>query len=242
MPSTGTAVLTPKYAIAVWDQAVQKDIVSAHITKTGTWQLQMVNALLPFMDKDTTFVDIGANIGAYSLEMASRGFKVVAYEPFPRNRAMFSASQCLEPELFANVTLIPNGLSDKQETCTLWSPYNNYGDIHVNCDGRTSWQGYTHNGQIEMARLDDVATQALINTKKVLKIDVEGFEARVVAGARKFLTTGSPPRAIFAEVQFLEASGVYERFKRMLAASGYTCVTPMGDDALFYSPISGTCK
>ena len=51
------------------------------------------------------FLDVGANLGYYSVLFASRGWRVVAVEPMARNRAALRASLCLNPHLTASVSL-----------------------------------------------------------------------------------------------------------------------------------------
>merc|ERR1719436_1287957 len=57
-----------------------------------------------------TFLDIGANLGYYSLLFAHKGYKVIAVEPMTRNRRAIEASLCLNPDLRGRVTVIPAAL------------------------------------------------------------------------------------------------------------------------------------
>lgn len=186
------------------------DIVSDAIRKTGSWETHPWKALQPFMSKDTTFVDIGANIGWYTVNLA-RHHNVVAFEPFKANLDTLAASLCANPSLKQRVKVMPHGLSHTERRCDLYQvPSVNFGDTVSACDGdgsasdarREALQknGYQKLGEMRAYPLDKVADQALLQSEKVVKMDVEGHEYEVILGAEKFFTSGNRPRAVYAEV------------------------------------------
>ena len=61
--------------------------LSRKIREDGTWEPHMVKLFLDILKKDPElgFIDIGANIGVYSLSAAAAGHSVVAVEPFEEN-------------------------------------------------------------------------------------------------------------------------------------------------------------
>jgi FkbM family methyltransferase len=65
-------------------------------------------------EHEIVVLDIGANIGWYTLALASRGFKVVAFEPWELNMNAFKASLCLNPSLKPFVTLLNYALGEKE--------------------------------------------------------------------------------------------------------------------------------
>merc|ERR1712217_871426 len=66
------------------------DIVSKHIAAFGMWEISTCEAMAirahTVLSTNVTFLDIGANVGYYSLLFASKGHNVVAIEPMSRNR------------------------------------------------------------------------------------------------------------------------------------------------------------
>jgi FkbM family methyltransferase len=123
----------------------------------------------------SVFVDVGANIGTYTCAVGISGVPaIVAFEPWPQ----------LFRELQHNVGL--NGLAaelhpvaagDREGIVRLTSPQGrNRGLAHVSDDGELS---------IPMTTLDKMLPQR--NGVIAIKLDVEGFEARVLDGAREFL-------------------------------------------------------
>ena len=63
----------------------------------------------------TTFLDIGANLGFYSLLFAARGDNVVAIEPMATNRAAFAATLCHNPDIAHRVMLVPSAVGSTTE-------------------------------------------------------------------------------------------------------------------------------
>ena len=52
------------------------------------------------------FLDIGANIGIYTLSIAAHGFQVVAFEPMVTNQQVLQLSLCANPGVTQCVTLV----------------------------------------------------------------------------------------------------------------------------------------
>jgi FkbM family methyltransferase len=148
--------------------------------------------------KSKLFLDIGSNIGIYAVYVGVKfpQVKTIAFEPVPviceKNRAFHRANK-LSDQVTLNLALsdqdtvqklyLPladNGL-DEQETATLNSK---------------SWQAHEKNVQtteIQCLTLDTFAAQNSLPPGPCgMKIDVEGFEAAVFRGGKKFLTERRP--------------------------------------------------
>jgi FkbM family methyltransferase len=142
-----------------------------------------------YLRPDDLFIDVGANVGAYSILAASCGARVVAYEP------VVSAFRALD----LNVKL--NGFEDRvmRRNCGV-------SDAHGTLSFTTTFDSINHvvaGGElgepIDVVKLDD---EPLLAEHCIMKIDVEGFEARVIDGAERLL------RRVAAVVLELNGSGV----------------------------------
>ncbi|MFO7557201.1 MAG: FkbM family methyltransferase [Desulfobacterales bacterium] len=128
-----------------------------------------------FMDKnlkgDDVFVDIGSHIGFYSL-MASRKCKtVVAIEANPETFQRLRKNIQLN---HAAISAIHSGVSDKKELLRL-SP-----NTGTNA-GEMSFMGNCENGiEVQCVPLIDILEQQHIKAIKMLKIDVEGYEYKIL--------------------------------------------------------------
>lgn len=133
---------------------------------------------------DPVFLDIGANLGCFSLAIAGLGYDVIAFEGMPRNLMALYSSLCATPSLLDSYTLFPFAVGDKEEDCTMFSDAINTADGHMVCSTETRedmlGHGYTERGHVHAVLLGDYLAGVRVD---VMKMDVEGFEPKVVAGA-----------------------------------------------------------
>jgi len=179
------------------------DIVSNEVCNTGTWELH---------DKDIAdlgspghALDIGANVGFYSMALANAGWNVTAFEPMAKNSALIDATLCANPSLKSRITLNKFGLGPKDENCIIISDDDNVGDGVSKCGAdaanfeKEGQVGYHKRSSIDIRRLDDVLVKQSVHNVDFVKMDVEGFECKVMAGGQSLLTKFRP-RIIQSEV------------------------------------------
>jgi FkbM family methyltransferase len=142
-----------------------------------------------------TFVDIGANIGYYSLLAArllgSTG-RIIAFEPDPYNYHLLDANIKLNRRQ-AQVAMRNIALGSAPGQLTLWKSNSNYGDHRLGewAEGRS---GIT----VAVDTFDAQFRSIGGGTIDLLKIDVQGFEAKVFSGMQGVFAA-SPPRVILME-------------------------------------------
>ena len=132
-----------------------------------------------------TVIDVGANIGQYSL-MASSAVgttgRVIALEPVPATFAM------LERNVAAN------GL--KNVTCARLALWSEPKTVHLanDRDGDPCTFGVAATGAVtaEAVRLDDFAREAGIDRVDLIKVDIEGGEPWMLRGASGLLAAHRP--------------------------------------------------
>lgn len=154
--------------------------VSPTIKRTGCWECPTVQDMLKLLrDHDnSSLLDIGANIGYYSLAAAASGAAahVDAFEASPRNILMMQQS-VIRSELGGVVTLHAIALGAAPGMLRLGVSQRNQGGLH-----HTEAAGGT---QVARMALDSVLAPT---TRPVfIKLDVEGAECAVVRGMRNFL-------------------------------------------------------
>jgi len=133
-----------------------------------------------------TFVDVGANVGFYSLPMASlgeiAGFSVIALEPNASTAARLRKN--LEPYGCAQVLEVAAG----RDAGTLEMGYlatNSSATFSVS--GKTSLGEVRNASQVKAIRLDDMSWAK----PWVVKIDVEGYETHVLDGLEAKIADGT---------------------------------------------------
>src|SRR5436853_3815510 len=129
-------------------------------------------------DGTFTFVDIGANVGLYSLYLATCGeVRTLAIEPQPgildRLRFHLAANPTVK------VDVLPIALSDRAGEATLVINDIDSGGTHIDKDAGRRDAG--ERIMVASKPLLDVLRKAGITTVDALKIDVEGAEDIVLA-------------------------------------------------------------
>lgn len=173
------------------NEAVDREVLFA----PQLYDRAQVDFMLARLRPGDTFLDVGANIGIYTL-LASRGVgptgRVIAIEADPYN------VRKLEENLAANdarnVTLLPMGVSDKDETLKLrqGAPGNRGGSTFaLDRAGATV--------DVPCHPLLDLLQRERVERVAAMKMDIEGFEFRVM---RRFFDEA--PRALWPRFAIME--------------------------------------
>ena len=128
-------------------------------------------------------VDVGANLGYFSLLAASMGFNVISFEPMNRNVAKFMSSVVRNGfenriTLYQNAVTYTSGDSVKM----IETHATNQGNGQMNKLDALS-NGIYGQGYVNTIRIDDVIDTNVL----LMKIDVEGFESGVLNGAKRLM-------------------------------------------------------
>ncbi len=125
------------------------------------------------------FIDVGANIGSYTLLAVAAGARTLSYEPAPLAFA----------RLRDNVNLNDAGARVRLRHAAVGSAA---GEVLITCDQDTmnhvipaGSAESTSPLKVASVRLDDEL--AAESGTSILKVDVEGYEAQVLAGAQQLL-------------------------------------------------------
>lgn len=130
-----------------------------------------------------TVLDIGANVGFYTLlaaELVGNSGRVVSFEPLPRNQHYLREHVRLNG--LTNVTLIEAAVADREGRAS-------FASADAPEMGRLSDEGQL---EVEVVSLDGAIAAGRVPVPDLMKIDVEGAEARVLEGARNLLATRRP--------------------------------------------------
>ena len=171
--------------------------ISGSLHQSGTWEAPIVRAMESLLAKkpNALFVDVGANIGYFSLYATLMGMRVVSFEPMLYNIVQ------IQRTLGRN-----NGLSK-------WRIYNNAvsdvtGDVVRlrTTDGVHNAGNHKigpHGDEAYSVRLDDVIHEDV----DLMKVDVEGYEAFVLAGGINLFCQYTVRALILEMTQDIQMSG-----------------------------------
>ena len=132
------------------------------------------------------FLDIGANVGKYSImlgnQLEKKG-KVYAFEPEPSN--LKSLNRNLNLNKLKNVHIIPLACFDKKGKINFYLNNKNTG-------GHSLIKKSDKKISINANTLDSIVKVENIKNIKLIKIDVEGAELNVLKGAKEVLKKYKP--------------------------------------------------
>jgi FkbM family methyltransferase len=177
-PGTGQAVtVTPAWGLPL--EARSDESIGYSLITTGVFDLPVTEALLRLTDPGELAVDVGANIGCMTGALASVAGEVWAFEPNP---TVLPVLERAVARWGRRVKVHPVALSDKTGSTSFVVPLNpqNGGLARVGTDA--------HN-QDTIVQVDTAPLDALVGDRQigVLKIDTEGHEPAVLAGAARLI-------------------------------------------------------
>lgn len=175
---------------------------------------------LDAMTPGSTLVDIGANVGMYSVYSAvMRNIQVYAFEPESQNYALLNANIAVN-ELSGQVVAFPLALSDEMKLDKLYlSDFSAGGSCHsfaeqVGFDLKPRAAAFAQ-GAFSVT-LDQLVESGAVPVPDYIKLDVDGIEHKVLEGARKTLTNPKV-REILVELNthLAEHNAVIERLRAL---------------------------
>ncbi|MFB2898160.1 FkbM family methyltransferase [Aerosakkonemataceae cyanobacterium BLCC-F50] len=157
----------------------------------GYFDPEVIWFIKKYLPKSATILDIGANIGTFSIGVAThlnKNGRVYAFEPGDKVFQRFRANLEINPQLHEIILLSNYGIGEKQST---------YFRREVLPDGNGSLideEGKPYNsGEIvNIISLDEWVNLMNIKSIDFIKIDVEGFEYLVFTGAREVINYYQP--------------------------------------------------
>jgi FkbM family methyltransferase len=142
------------------------------------------------------FVDVGANAGTYALPLARHvgpNGKVIAIEPHPVMVARLAFNQAASAS--GNVVLVPAAAGDTEGDLMIETDRENYGASHVHPGASAGNDAI----RVPAMRLLRILQDRDVGQIDSLKIDVEGYEDRVLIGFFRDAPQALWPRAIAIE-------------------------------------------
>jgi len=155
---------------------------SRSIFVTGRYEPNEFCLLTRILKSGMTFIDIGANMGLYTLFAASRVGKsgcVLAIEPSAREMQVLGDN--VEQNALGNVRLHQAALSDRaSEVELLVAGVQNSGHNTLGAFGYNTV--LDHREKVRAMRLDDLVQSEKLGRVDVIKMDIEGAELATLRG------------------------------------------------------------
>ncbi len=167
-------------------------VVGEQILSGGIYEPHVTRAFLDALRENQTIVDVGANIGYFSVLAARKigaSGSVIAIEALARNVRLLLANTKIND--LDNVTIVPHGASDREGFVTLMSMGSIASSREAILDDLTTVNAF------DLAYATTIDTLLPTKPVHVIKVDIDGFDYRAMLGAKACLTRSHPE--IFAE-------------------------------------------
>ena len=173
-------ITNPPTTVCLYD--VYRDMYISHdLQETGLWEPLVTRDFLDCLARDPLagVIDLGANIGFYSMIAASAGRGVIAIEPYSNSVRRLQKAATLE-NVTANLVIVQNAVSDVRIAATVRRAGDNQGDTRIRhgaqpCVGACS-------PVVRTILLDDLLEVCRFS-RAIMKVDIQDYEHRAFAHA-----------------------------------------------------------
>ncbi|RMF19253.1 MAG: FkbM family methyltransferase [Candidatus Dadabacteria bacterium] len=194
------------------------DAIGQAILRFGVYDLLLSETLWRLADADDLAVDVGANIGYTAILLAHRSRAVVAFEALPEIAADLRRNVALQSAgVAARITVREQAVADREGPVMLERPAGFAGNRGT---------GRMVDAVSSPAAVEEVAAVTLDvcfpeQSVGILKIDVEGAEPLVLAGAAELLAARRVRDVVF------EAEANVSQVEWTLREAGYAILEPI---------------
>ncbi|MDH3239727.1 MAG: FkbM family methyltransferase [Alphaproteobacteria bacterium] len=185
-----------------------------------------------FIRSDSVVFDVGAHAGQFTKLFAKMAADGQVYSFEPGSYALSILRRATRFNRLRNVTVLPFGLGDDAETLQLSVPVKPSGSIGFGlshlllpdrgapAERRAGWE-YLHE-TVEIRTLDQFVRDQRVNRLDFMKVDIEGWEQRMLAGAKDTIARFGPAMMIeVIEENLARAGGSAQGLFDDLRAAGY---------------------
>jgi len=163
------------------------EILGKHIYYFGVWEPCLTSWLLERLNSGDVFIDVGANIGYFSLlasHIVGPSGKVVAVEAVPDIAGVLSDN--LKRNGATNVRLVNIAAWNKDDILTFFTDNHLSGKSTCLESHADKWK-LTRKNEIKAQPISDILTTSEIQSARIVKIDVEGAEIEVISGMQAIM-------------------------------------------------------
>jgi FkbM family methyltransferase len=169
------------------------EVIQRQVISCGAYEPSIICVFHAIVRPGDTFFDVGGNIGHHSLVALGCGAHVHTFEPLPRLAERIRENAAFN-KLDAAITINVAAVGATAGVATL-------NEIDRSDDGSHSLiAGVAGKSlqriEVPVLSLDDYVACGKAHSPHLIKIDVEGYEARVLDGAKEILTGETPPFVI----------------------------------------------
>jgi FkbM family methyltransferase len=186
----------PERVVAAWDGTLfhvrEDDMIEREIARYGAFELEVQEALFPWLRPGDNVIDAGANIGCHACPMAIRVAphgRVLAIEPVGRLADRLEANCRLNS--IDNIVVSRLAVSSEAGWRPLVVPHavaNNQGNASFHREPSSS----SDIVEVETTTIDVLVAEVGLSDLRLIKTDLEGEDFAALVGARETLKRWRP--------------------------------------------------
>jgi FkbM family methyltransferase len=176
----GKRLVRTRYGYSI--EADLSDWLGQYVYLTGMYEPPTADLFKYLINTGDTVLDVGANIGFFSLLSATltgTSGQVIAFEPIPSVRAALISN--IKLNNFKQVEVVDKAVSDKSASLTIYEGP----EEHKGISSLRPIESASNKLTIEAVALDDIASH--IEKVNFIKIDVEGAEMKALLGMEELV-------------------------------------------------------
>ncbi len=181
----------------------QQDRTITPTLLTGQYEQAELDLLESLLKPGMTIVDVGANNGVYTCiasQLVGRDGRVVSVEPISENLKALRESVALNQPTTENVTIVPVAAGATTGTVRIYLDDQNSGTHSAGGMGE-HWE------DVAVRSVDEMVTELDLRSVDLIKIDVEGYEQQVLAGATMTVERFAPVILCEFDAEMIKACG-----------------------------------
>lgn len=180
----------------------RNNLIGRALYQTGVWEPPVTAAIEELARPGMIALDVGADIGYYSLQMSrlvGPAGRVIAFEPIPDARRRLEHNIALND--CKNIEVSEYALGNQEGTVYLEDPFKK-SRLNLNKSSGTA-------GDIKVSikRMDDLVEQMKLSSVDIIKMDIEGAEHEALLGMEQTLKKFHPILIIEVHNKFLPLFG-----------------------------------
>lgn len=197
------------------------------------WDAEERAALIEALDASKTspfvFLDVGANVGLYSLILAAhakamqKDIRILAFEPDPTNRARLAFNIKASD---ANIQVLPYAVSDQDGEGFMGGGATNRGEVRLQDKGGDSEDKDDQSVQIKT--LYGILAEQGLSRIDAMKVDIEGQDERALTAFFEHAPQTLWPRLLILETGRDETTSLLE----LCTGHGYTITKRTGINSI----------
>lgn len=195
----------------------KNDAVISGALLFGVYENTEIESWIEKIESDSVVIDIGGNIGVYTILAGKKAVhgKVICFEPEDENLKLLKKS--VQENKLSNVTIIEKCVGDAPgESLLNISKYNKGKHSLIKSEDDNGTQ------KVEIVTIDDEVDRLGLQKVDIAKIDVEGWEAKVLEGMKNTIDRFHPEILFEFSPQRIKQSGTDPiEFLKKIENKGY---------------------